>query len=93
MLRQNQIGRALKLIRHLKSLTQEDFYEVSGRTYVSQIERDIKAPTIDKVDELAQVLDVHPLVLLSTAYLSKLNKQQIKQLVQYLEKELKLLCD
>jgi len=88
MSRHNAIGQSLKLLRKAKSLTQEDFYEVSGRTYISQIERGVKAPTIDKVDTLAEVLTVHPLSLLTAAYLPKLQKKHIQQLLRQIEKEL-----
>jgi len=88
MPRHNAIGKSLKYLRTAKSLTQEDFFEVSGRTYISQIERGVKVPTIDKVDELAEVLGIHPLSLLTAAYLTKVQKAQIKQLLQQVEKEL-----
>ena len=58
-------GRALKRARRTRGFTQEDFAEVSGRTYVSSLERGLKSPTIEKVAELADALDVHPLTLLA----------------------------
>ena len=42
---------------------------VSSRTYVSNLERGIKVPTIRKVDSLATVLGIHPLTLLALSYL------------------------
>lgn len=59
---------ALKETRKAKGLTQEDFSEVSSRTYMSSLERALKSPTLDKVDELASVLNVHPVTLLMMAY-------------------------
>ena len=44
-------------------MTQEDFGDVSSRTYVSSLERAEKSPTIDKVVELATAMKVHPLTL------------------------------
>lgn len=38
-------------------LTQEDFGLVSNRTYLSALERGLKSPTIDKLQEIAQVID------------------------------------
>ncbi|TCT09682.1 transcriptional regulator with XRE-family HTH domain [Paralcaligenes ureilyticus] len=61
-------GLALRQVRTQKELTQEDFSNVSSRTYLSTLERGLKSPTIDKVDALADVLDVHPLTLLALAY-------------------------
>lgn len=41
---------------------------VSSRTYLSSLERGMKSPTLDKVQELADTLKVHPLTLLALAY-------------------------
>jgi transcriptional regulator with XRE-family HTH domain len=65
----NNFARALKSIRKSKGLSQEDFSLSSSRTYVSTLERGMKSPTLSKVDDLAQVLGVHPLTLLTLAYL------------------------
>jgi len=59
---------ALKETRKAKCLTQEDFSEVSSRTYMSSLERALKSPTLDKVDEIASVLNVHPVTILIMAY-------------------------
>jgi len=50
-------------------LTQEDFSVVSSRTYLSSLERGIKAPTITKIEEIATVIGIHPLSLIAYAYL------------------------
>ena len=42
---------------------------ISSRTYVSSLERGLKAPTLNKIDELAEVMDFHPLTLLTLSYL------------------------
>ncbi|AZD61034.1 helix-turn-helix domain-containing protein [Pseudomonas sp. 22526] len=62
-------GVALKRLRKDKDLTQEDFSTVSSRTYLSTLERGLKSPTLDKVEVLASALGVHPLTLLTYAYL------------------------
>jgi transcriptional regulator with XRE-family HTH domain len=59
---------ALRQIRTTRDLTQEDFAEVSSRTYLSSLERALKSPTLDKIEELSSVLEVHPITLLSLAY-------------------------
>ena len=61
-------GKALQTYRKIKGLTQEDFSEVSSRTYLSTLERGLKSPTLEKVDELAEVLEIHPLTLLIKTY-------------------------
>lgn len=60
---------SLRKVRKARGLTQEDFSDVSGRTYISQLERGERGPTLEKVDALAKVLRVHPLTLLSLTYL------------------------
>ena len=42
---------------------------VSSRTYVSTLERGMKSPTLDKLEELAAAMDVHPLTVLTLTYL------------------------
>ncbi|MCK5921298.1 MAG: helix-turn-helix transcriptional regulator, partial [Methylococcales bacterium] len=62
-------GLALKQLRSERNLSQEDFSDISSRTYLSTLERGLKSPTLEKVDELASVLEVHPLTLLVGGYL------------------------
>lgn len=69
----NQFAKALKHARKLRQLSQEDFGLVSSRTYVSTLERGLKSPTLSKIDELAAVLSLHPLTLLTLAYASRQN--------------------
>jgi transcriptional regulator with XRE-family HTH domain len=64
-------GLGLKKLRKQRGLTQEDFSSVSSRTYLSSLERGLKGPTIEKLDQLAEVLNVHPTTLLMAAYVSK----------------------
>jgi transcriptional regulator with XRE-family HTH domain len=64
-----QFGTGLQKARKSRGLTQEDFSVVSSRTYLSSLERGIKAPTITKIDDIAAVLGVHPLSLVAFAYL------------------------
>lgn len=59
------------MARLAKGLTQEDFANESGRTYISEVERGVKQPTLQKIDELAVPLGVHPLTTLALAYLVK----------------------
>ncbi|AZD55817.1 hypothetical protein C4K19_4034 [Pseudomonas chlororaphis subsp. aurantiaca] len=62
-------GKALKARRLECKLTQEDFSDVSSRTYLSTLERGQKCPTLEKVMELASVLQVHPLTLIAESFL------------------------
>lgn len=67
----NHFGKALQRIRKAKGISQEAFALTSSRTYVSTLERGLKSPTLSKIDELAEVLGVHPLTLLMAAYSSQ----------------------
>lgn len=60
---------ALKHVRKSRHLTQEDFALVSSRTYLSTLERGLKSPTMDKLEEITAVMKVHPasLILLACA--------------------------
>lgn len=61
-------AKALKNLRKKKELTQEDLSEYSSRTYISSLERAIKSPTLDKIDEISEMMDIHPLELLILTY-------------------------
>ena len=62
------LAMAIKAIRKNRNLTQEDFGLVSSRTYLSTPERGLKSPTLDKLDEIARVMAVHPAALVLLAY-------------------------
>ncbi|MHA6575416.1 helix-turn-helix domain-containing protein [Pseudomonas yamanorum] len=82
-------GQALKQVRNSKCLTQEDFSAVSSRTYLSTLERGLKSPTLEKVDQLAEVLEVHPLTVLVATYLNKENSQDVESLLNKISVELR----
>jgi transcriptional regulator with XRE-family HTH domain len=83
-------GLALKKVRNSKKLTQEDFSGSSSRTYLSSLERGRKSPTLEKVDQLAGVLDVHPLTVLVAAYMEKEGRTDIQSLLKKISDELKM---
>ncbi|OFU72939.1 XRE family transcriptional regulator [Achromobacter xylosoxidans] len=68
-------------------MSQEAFSDVSSRTYLSTLERDLKSPTISKLAELCEVMDVHPLTLLTLAYAGE-DKRKTQQLLVQIQKEL-----
>lgn len=81
-------GMALKRLRSSRKLSQEDFSDVSSRTYLSTLERGLKSPTIEKVDELASVLDVHPLTILTGCYLLQDHSVNLDELFARIRAEL-----
>lgn len=62
------LATALKTVRKARGLSQEAFSDVSSRTYLSSLERDLKSPTLNKLAELCEVMEIHPLTLLTLAY-------------------------
>jgi len=62
------LSEALKTVRGARGLSQEAFSNVSSRTYMSSLERDLKSPTLKKLGELCEVMEIHPLTLLTLAY-------------------------
>ena len=81
-------GKALKEIRSSRRVTQEDFSQVSSRTYLSTLERGLKSPTIDKVEGLASVLGVHPLTLIAKSYLLLEDKIVLEDLFTRIKEDL-----
>lgn len=80
--------RALRLARLARGKAQEALDEVSGRTYVSALERGVKQPTIGKVAELAAALDVHPMTLMAMAYLTRPTPSESSRLFSRIAREL-----
>lgn len=86
------LAKALKTVRKARGLSQEAFSDVSSRTYMSTLERDLKSPTISKLAELCEVMEVHPLTLLTLAYAgdsTRKTDQLLAQVRQKLEAVLK----
>ena len=64
----NSLAAALKTARKARGLSQEAFSDVSSRTYLSTLERGLKNPTLSKLSALCEVMEIHPLTLLTLAY-------------------------
>lgn len=84
---QKAFGKSLRITRKARNLSQEDFSDVSSRTYISSLERGIKSPTLEKVQALAERLEVHPLTLLAIAYLRESNASDLKDLLSRVKSE------
>lgn len=84
-------GKALQTVRKKRGLTQEDFSDTSSRTYLSTLERGLKSPTIDKVNDLAKSLNIHPLTLLIKAYANADGVSDIEKLIEQVKAEALLL--
>lgn len=86
----NQFGLAMRAVRKARGLSQETFGLQSSRTYVSTLERGLKSPTLNKIDELAEVMGVHPITLLVLAYAGP-DRSNTSTLLQAVTSELDLI--
>ena len=91
MAAKHTLSEALKTIRKARGLSQEAFSDVSSRTYMSSLERDLKSPTLNKLAELCDVMEIHPLTLLTLAYAGD-DTQQVEQLLTRVRQELKVVA-
>lgn len=83
----NSLAKALKTVRKARGLSQEAFSDVSSRTYMSTLERDLKSPTLNKLAELCEVMQVHPLTLLTLAYADG-DERKVAHLLANVQQEL-----
>ncbi|MEQ9883165.1 helix-turn-helix transcriptional regulator [Pectobacterium brasiliense] len=72
-----EIAGVLRTLRQSKGLSQESFSNVACRTYISALERGMKNPTVQKLNEICDVLDIHPMTLFTLAYAGT-NHQEIQ---------------
>lgn len=85
-------AKALREARKSRGMTQEDFAVVSGRTYVSALERGLKSPTFEKLAELSDAIGIHPLTLLTLAYLRSRRGETVAALWTRVEHEITALA-
>ncbi|MGF6091619.1 helix-turn-helix domain-containing protein [Pseudomonas sp. 18173] len=62
---QQAFGFTLRRLRLAKGLTQEAFYDIVSESYVSKLENGKRTPTWGLVTEIASILEVDPLVLIT----------------------------
>jgi transcriptional regulator with XRE-family HTH domain len=86
----NSLAAALKTARKARGLSQEAFSDVSSRTYLSTLERGLKSPTLSKLSALCEVMEIHPLTLLTLAYAGD-KESNIARLQAQVQSELALL--
>lgn len=86
------LATAIRMVRKNKGLTQEDFGIVSSRTYISSLERGLKSPTVDKLEEIAGVLDVHPATIFLMAYAIQAPSSERDRLINEIAGETQNLC-
>lgn len=64
------LGVSLRRVRKSRGLTQEAFTSVSSRTHMSELERGVIGITVEKLIEIAEVMEVHPLTVLLGSFSS-----------------------
>lgn len=81
-------GLAIRQFRKRAGLSQEAFSIISSRTYLSTLERGLKSPTIEKIDEIAHAMGVHPVSLMFQSYLLHDDKLTAEELLVRIKKEI-----
>jgi transcriptional regulator with XRE-family HTH domain len=87
MTTKKDFGAALRNIRIQKQLPQESLGP--SQSFISSIERGIRSPTLQKVEQLASLLEISPLTLLAFAYLGE--DQTVDDLLITVREELRSL--
>lgn len=85
------LGMAIRDVRISLGFSQEYFSDISSRTYVSVLENGRKQAKISKINELSNAMGVHPLTVLTLAYLLADDKNTISDIHQRVAKELSTL--
>lgn len=80
---------AIRAFRKAKNLSQEDFSVVSSRTYLSSLERGQKSPTLDKLEQIANVLGVPVASIVLLAYAIQNGKTDIGSTIEDIVPEVK----
>ena len=90
MAAKHSLATAIRTVRKARGLSQEAFSDVSSRTYMSSLERGLKSPTLHKLTELCEVMEIHPLTLLTLAYAGN-STSQAEQLLAQVRQDLEAL--
>jgi transcriptional regulator with XRE-family HTH domain len=69
-----------------KDLSQESIG--ASQSYVSDVERGLKTPSIEKLDEFASTIGIHPVTILAKSYLVKDRSLSAEDLMALVRKEL-----
>lgn len=69
-------AKALRHARKSRGLTQEEFSDISSRTYLSSLERGKKSPTLDKINDIAKTLNIHIISLITLSCLNLESEQE-----------------
>lgn len=77
---QNALGTAIRSLRKKKQFTQESLTMFASRSYFSEIENGKSEPSLSKVIQIAQYINIHPLTILTQAFLNSDSRLNIEDL-------------
>lgn len=81
------LGKAISELRKRKSITQEAMSGFSSRAYLSEVENGKKEVSVAKINEYAAAIGVHPLSILTRAYLNAYPNLDIDSLQKLVKEE------
>lgn len=81
-------GITLRDTRKARRLSQEDFGSVISQTFMSQLESGTKGPTLEKMHDIAAVMGVHPITILTRCYLLLDDTLALEQLLERVRAEI-----
>jgi transcriptional regulator with XRE-family HTH domain len=85
-------GKAVRDIRISRGLTQEFFTDISSRTHISRLELGQSGATLNFINKIAAALNVHPLTIISLAYLNTGNITDLSELQNVVKKDIQTLA-
>lgn len=80
------LGLVIKNLRNSRELSQEGLGP--SQSYISAIERGKWKPSIEKIEQIAEVVGVHPLTLLVLAYQKQAPEQKPDELLKKIQREI-----
>ena len=86
---QADFGRALRQLRAVRGLVQEDMLLATSRRHISRIEQGHQIPSVRTIEVLAEQMQVHPLTLVALAYCPELDSASVSELLKTLKSDFK----
>lgn len=87
----NALGEAVRLVRSQKGLPQEGVG--ASQSYISDVERGEKTPSLEKIQMIAAAVNVHPLSILAASFLIEDPELGLKKLMDRVREEVNALLD
>jgi hypothetical protein len=82
------LGKAFLDIRSSKAIVQEFFDDISSRRQIYRMEKGEVKVTVAYLDKVSVAMNVHPLTVLTLAYLNKEENMNFQDLQKLVQKEL-----